>query len=842
MYPGLRQEARPGNESGAAPDQAERARAPTRRKQKVLRTAMAAAALTSMLLRRTRIAAPIRACAVFLIACCVLGLAYASNTTRSLDDGLAAWRSHLTGRAPSGSLVVVEIDTQSLRQTGEWPWPRSSFAQAIRNLHGAGAGLIGIDVDFSLRSSSRDDDALRDALGFDPGSVILPTFLQRDGQENSPLSALTSSAIHGAVNIPVDVDGQVRRYNRGFRFGTGYHASMAATLAGADYGDSAPFLIDFGIRADGIERLRFGDVLRGEFDPKRVRGKTILIGATALELGDEFSTPMHPTMPGVYIHALAYESLLQGRAMTRVRDEVMFALALCVLVLLWPRSVPLDLNKRLIRHAAVLSLLVLGPVIVQAVSPVSIDVGLVLVAQLICVLTSVYRELVYRAAELARQREVHLRFIAFHDPETLLPNRRAMIDRLAGQTETGSGAVVAIAVGIDRFPTLRGAIGYVNANQVMVTLAARLSADDNATEVYHLSTSILGVVLLVDSETIAREKCATYASAVTTDIPIENQDIEVAFRVGAAVSVGNFPGPEKLLEQATIALDHARAQNRRNVMYDAAYLADPVVQLALTSDIRKGLARGEFSLVFQPKYSVSEQRIVGAEALLRWTHPLHGEISPSRFIGAAEDTGAIHELTRWVLAQAIEDQATLRSRGIEVRISVNLSARNLGDGDFCRDAVALVRRTAADICFEITETAIIDDPQSAIASIAGFIEAGIGISIDDYGTGLSSLSYLKQIAADELKLDRSLVGNLTTSARDRLILKSAIDLAHSLDMSVVAEGVEDADALAIVTSMGCDCVQSFLISRPLPLGEFSRVYQAMNMQCEMDRIAPELVA
>jgi EAL domain-containing protein (putative c-di-GMP-specific phosphodiesterase class I) len=250
------------------------------------------------------------------------------------------------------------------------------------------------------------------------------------------------------------------------------------------------------------------------------------------------------------------------------------------------------------------------------------------------------------------------------------------------------------------------------------------------------------------------------------------------------------------------------------------------MQVALMSDMRKGLTRGEFSLAYQAKASLREGGVVAAEALLRWMHPVHGEMSPDRFVRAAEDTGAIDELTRWTLKQAIGDQIALRGRGVDVKLSVNLSARNLTDADFCRDAIAVVREAGARIYFEITETAVVDDPLVAIASIAAFREAGISISIDDYGAGLSSLSYLKQIAADELKLDRSLISDLKTSARDRLIFKSTVDLAHGLGMVVVAEGVESEDVLALAASMGCDCVQGYVISRPLPLADFALLWRA----------------
>jgi EAL domain-containing protein (putative c-di-GMP-specific phosphodiesterase class I) len=291
-------------------------------------------------------------------------------------------------------------------------------------------------------------------------------------------------------------------------------------------------------------------------------------------------------------------------------------------------------------------------------------------------------------------------------------------------------------------------------------------------------------------------------------------------RFGAAFCDGTARNAEKLLENAVVALDQARMRGLRYVRFDAANFPDPKVQLALTSDIGRGIERGEFSLVYQPKAQARDGRINGAEALIRWRHPEHGNIAPDKFIQVAEETGAIDDLTRWVLRQAIGDQQTSISAALDAPISINISGRLLANAGFCAAAIDAVQEANAKLCFEITETAIIEDPNTALASIAALRKAGIKISIDDYGSGLSSLAYLKQIAAGELKLDKSIIADIKTSARDRLILKSTIDLAHGLGMSVVAEGVEDEPTRALLAGLGCDTIQGYLVSRPLALADF----------------------
>ncbi len=745
-----------------------------------------------------------------------------TNATRPLDNGLSALRAAMIQRAPSGGIVVVEIDAPSLRAAGEWPWPRERFARAITNLRDAGAALIGFDVDFSARSGDGDDLALRDAIAADPGSIVLPTFLQRGGEENAPLASLSENAVVASVNVPIDADGRVRRYHRGFQHDGHYHASLAGVLASARYGDASSFVIDYGIRHDLIDRLSFEEVLRGDFDPERVRGRTVIIGSTALELGDEFSTPVDPTLPGVFVHALAFESLAQGRALVETQGVVELVIALLVLALLWPQPGRLDLRGFFVRQAAVLSATLLAPLVIQIAAPVSVNLGLVLFAQMLCIIASVRQELDRRSSELARQREAHLTHVALHDPETDLPNRRAMLEALrAHLSSAGSeGVVVVLALGIDRFPTLRGAIGYSNANMLVRNLSERVAGCVHQPQVYHISTSILGAIVLARHVDEVSEFCAQNHELLSSAVPVDDQTFDLQIRVGAAGVATGIETAEALLEHASIALDQARLHNRRFVRYDVGEIADPAVQLALISDVRRGLEQGEFRLLYQAKARARDGAIVGAEALMRWRHPRHGEISPDNFISIAEETGAIDDLTRWAIDQAITDQAVMRANGVDLFISVNVSGRSLSDPEFCAFVADAVGRSDAKLCLEITETAIIDDPLAALSSIAAFRAAGVRIAIDDYGSGLSSLAYLKQLAADELKLDKSLIGEMKSSARDRLILKSTIDLAHGLGMSVVAEGVEDAATVSLLAAMGCDGVQGFLISLPISAQAF----------------------
>jgi EAL domain-containing protein (putative c-di-GMP-specific phosphodiesterase class I) len=235
------------------------------------------------------------------------------------------------------------------------------------------------------------------------------------------------------------------------------------------------------------------------------------------------------------------------------------------------------------------------------------------------------------------------------------------------------------------------------------------------------------------------------------------------------------------------------------------------------SEMLKALTDGSLALHYQPKYCLADDDVCGFEALIRWHHPVRGQIFPDNFIPIAEEIGHVRQLTEWVVSRAIEDQMRLARAGFDLPISVNISGRQLNDESFALWAIGKVKSSGAKLCFEITETAVINDPEKALRIINLFRNTGIGISIDDYGAGLSSLSYLKQIPANELKIDKSFILAMTEGRSDQLMIQSTIDLAHAMGMSVVAEGVETEQVMTLLKRMGADTAQGYFISRPQTL-------------------------
>ena len=308
---------------------------------------------------------------------------------------------------------------------------------------------------------------------------------------------------------------------------------------------------------------------------------------------------------------------------------------------------------------------------------------------------------------------------------------------------------------------------------------------------------------------------AAIEAAFTRPFQVDDQSVAIALTFGAATASATNVDEIAMIEQAEAALAEARTVYRAVTHAVAPRAALDTLRVARELDA--AIRRDELVLHYQPKVHVRRQEITSAEALIRWRHPTRGLVMPNDFITIAEECNLIGRMTIWTIRQAIEDQRRLAECGHELRLFINIAGQLLADTAFVREACDLVGGSDAKLGFEITETSVIRDPASAIANLQIFADFGITIAIDDYGAGLSSLAYLKQLPARELKIDKLFVTQLTSSNRDPLIVRSTIDLAHALEMEVVAEGVETHAALALLTVMGCDMVQGFLISRPVVL-------------------------
>jgi len=423
--------------------------------------------------------------------------------------------------------------------------------------------------------------------------------------------------------------------------------------------------------------------------------------------------------------------------------------------------------------------------------------------------------------EAIKERERRFSQLAYYDAETRLPNRVAVERRLTATTQPER--LYLAAIGVDRFAHVRGAIGYALTGALMRTLGARLSQLAPNAPVARLSSDVMCVAFLADDDADAKKRGETWIADLEETMPLDGQNVDVNVSIGIAQPRPKSEPPARLIERASVALDQARAAGQKVALFDQGAYGDPALNLSLMGEMRRALDAGHISLLHQPKYNFRSGRIDSAEVLVRWRHPTRGMIPPDLFVPMAEETGHIRALTEWVLRAAVADQKKLSAAGWPLALAVNISARLLSDLDFAKSAIACVREAPHAIAFEITETAVMANPKLALEHIDMFIAAGIRISIDDYGAGASSLSYLKQLPAHELKIDKGFVQNINTDQRDALLVRSTIDLAHGLGMAVVAEGVETPAVFSLLASMRCDLAQGFIVSRPVTVEDLAAI-------------------
>ena len=387
-----------------------------------------------------------------------------------------------------------------------------------------------------------------------------------------------------------------------------------------------------------------------------------------------------------------------------------------------------------------------------------------------------------------------------------------------------------VALGVDRFQYVRGVIGYHLAGDLLGEIGARIAAMGVRGAAARISTDVIAFLIEGADAAHVRARAMEILTEAEAPMMLGANSIDVNLTAGFAIAGLHADSVQSLIEHANIALDQARAAHAKIAAFDKQTYLSTASNLSLMTDMVRALGNGEMAIHVQPKYDIRAGAVTSAEVLARWRHPQRGMVPPDIFVGMAEETGAIAALTYWVLQQSLACQARLAEAGQPATLAVNISGRLISDADFIRDAVALVEQAPAQLYLEITETATIDSQERALRHISALVGAGARISIDDYGSGLSSLAYLKRIPADELKIDKAFVQLLGEHQRDALLVKSTIDLAHSLGMQVTAEGVETDVALSALTAMGCDYAQGYLIAKPMAEAEYVRFLTAFSSE------------
>jgi diguanylate cyclase (GGDEF)-like protein len=418
-----------------------------------------------------------------------------------------------------------------------------------------------------------------------------------------------------------------------------------------------------------------------------------------------------------------------------------------------------------------------------------------------------------------------LRHQALHDALTGLPNRAQLYRRLE-RAVRGGGVSALLLIDLDRFKEINDTLGHDHGDELLIEVAARLRASVRRGDTLARLGGDEFAVLLSDlpHRGAAVETADRLLEALRRPFALRGVAVELAASIGVALCPDHGTDSGTLVQRADVAMYSAKAAYAGIETYDPArdpYSAD---RLVLLSELRRALSEDELVLHYQPKVAVASRAVTGVEALVRWQHPERGLLGPGEFVPLAERTGMIAELTRWVLEAALAQCRAWADSGVQLPVAINLASANVLDKtlpDVVADALARHGVPGELLECEISEHTVMADPQRAIEVLSRLRELEVRLSLDDFGTGHSSLAYLKRLPLDEVKIDRSFVLGMAEDDNDAVIVRSTIDLARNLGLEVVAEGVETEAVFANLAALRCDVAQGYLLSRPLPAAQLA---------------------
>ena len=425
------------------------------------------------------------------------------------------------------------------------------------------------------------------------------------------------------------------------------------------------------------------------------------------------------------------------------------------------------------------------------------------------------------------QREAEILRLAFEDTLTGLPNRAMFIDRLQQvlrQARRSSDPVTVMLLDLDRFKLINDSLGHPAGDQVLRDVASRLrDVLRESDTVARLGGDEFALLLPGSPPEHVNRVVERVLRVLEAPILLDQQPVDVGASIGIATWPEDGDDADTLLRHADVAMYVAKRAGSGHARYDQRFEAAPQGQLSLLGELRRAVEQDELLLHYQPKVSLADGRVHRAEALVRWQHPERGMVPPGDFIPFAEQTGYIRQISRWVLGEGIRQAAQWHRQGLDIAISINVASRDLMSSDLLAYVSDMLDRhgvPASQVCLEITESGVMEDPARALDTLARLHTKGLRLSIDDFGTGYSSLAYLKKLPVKELKIDRSFVMHLVDDADDAAIVRSTIELGHNMGLEVVAEGVEGQAEVDLLARLGCDEAQGYFFSRPLPAAAF----------------------
>jgi len=716
------------------------------------------------------------------------------------EDNLRSVRNNFHKHSASGEVVLLMIDDKSLHEIGNWPWSRSVDAKLVDKLSADGVKGTFWDVNFSFHSNAADDRLLAEAL-HRSGNVTLFTRSQ-SGVGGAPpkivdlpLPLLAANSKLAAGSFHYNYQNAVWKVLYAAKVGNRTIPSFASAIANVQGTPNTEFRVDYSVDPATIPSYSAGDVLTGAVGPKQLAGKDVLIGIGTDVVGDSYFIPGYGKAFGVHVHAIAAETLKSGSPVDLGWFAAFLLSFAAAAIALFTRR----LTTRLAILGAGVSALLVVPAFLEA-HLIFADITPGLFVLLVVGTVLGWRR--YRARGLV-------------NPVSNLPNLNSLRHNRSGRDQA------LVAARILNYEEIVSSLPSDKERQLVEQIASRLNVGTPQRILYHGDGGIFAW-FEETGQPFGNHLEALY-SLFRNPARVAGLSIDLTITFG--VEVGSGRSLANRLASALVAAEEAAHDGLKWKYHDPETLEDASWKLSMLSQLDEAIDRGEVWVAYQPKLDITTKQIVGAEALARWTHPEKGPIAASEFVAAAEQHNRIGKLTDFVIEKAIAAASQINKRGIDFDVAVNLSARLLSDKGFTLRLSALLARHGLApnrLTLELTETAALADSGEALDMINRLRDLGISIAIDDYGTGQSTLEYLKKIPANEIKIDQSFVTGIVDNRSDRLMVQSTIELAHSLGRKVVAEGVEHRDILELLADLQCDIAQGFAVGRPMSLDSLAK--------------------
>lgn len=709
-------------------------------------------------------------------------------------------------RAVSGDIVVVGVDDRAVARSPDGRFSRADAAALIDAVNSAGARRLFVDFDYQRRKGDTGLDHVA-AAARRMGDRIVLAVSTRSAPGKDHLVTYFPDPVFGEearrASIAWEYEfWQVWRVPLMYKTEGRLLPSFAAVLAGKSADKPGSFRIDLTYDPRSIVEYSVDDVIEGKVGARELAGKDVIFGPTASVLDDRHYLPGHDLVPGAYIHLIAGETLRRGNPVDLGWIPALLVALAAALVGLWANR---SRSFWIVAITTAVLMFVVKFFLATMLVTLSIGTGLIFLA---AIGTNVSRSSRRRSA----QRE---------NPVSGLPNFEAL------RSQESFGSATVIAAKVVNFEDLAAFIPGDGIGKLVEQVTRRLQLASQGTTLHHDLDGTFAWLVPYYQHSQIEGQLAGLAALFNAPLTIGELRVDVAIAFGVN---DEFEGSNaQRLAAALVAAERAIRTRSLWTKYTSRQKEDAGWQLSFHSQLEDALTGGDIWVAFQPQYEIATRTLVGVEALARWTHPTRGPIPPDEFIVQAEKSQDIYRLTLFVMDQAIRSAAQFRERGVHINMSVNLSATLLDHSDLVgtiRVMLTAHHLPPEILTIEITETAQIENSRQARQTLAQLRRTGIRLSIDDYGTGQSNLEYLTEIEADEIKIDKRFVMTMRDSQRNLEVVKSTIDLAHRLGAVAVAEGIEDAETMTLLESLGCDVGQGYHLGKPQLFSELAATLSA----------------